>query len=72
MGEGDISLVTIDDLTGSANCFAKAVAGGQTRVETGIYLGIGTRQKKSCSSISLRLMRFAKSTVKHLRMKSLA
>ena len=72
IGEGDISLLTRDDLTGSANCLTKFTAGGQTRVETGICLGMGTRVKKSWSSISLRLMRFDRSTVRHFRIKSFA
>ncbi len=71
MGEGDM-LEVIEDLTGSEYCLAKAVAGGHTRVETGIYLGMGTRLRKSCSSISVRFMRLVGSTIRHLRMKSLA
>ena len=52
--------------------FAKAVAGGQTRVETGICFGIGTNAKKSCYSISAKFIRFWGSTIKHFLIKSLA
>jgi len=72
MGDGDISFWTREDLTGNANCLIKVAAGGQTRVETGICFGIGTRQKKSWSSISYKLIRFDRSTVRHLRIKSFA
>ena len=48
------------------------MAGGHTSVETGICFGIGTKVKKSCSSISVRLIRFAVSTVRQRRMKSFA
>lgn len=72
MGEGDIVLLVIEDLTGSAYYFAKAEAGGQTSVETGICLGMGTIDRKSCSSISARFIRLFTSTVRHLRIKSFA
>ena len=45
---GDGLTVVIEDRAGSVYYFAKAVAGGHTRVETGICLGIGTSAKKSC------------------------
>lgn len=71
IGAGDM-LLTMDDLTGSEYYLAKACAGGQARVDAGICLGIGTMLKKSCSSISDGVIRRVGSTVRHLRMKSLA
>ena len=71
MGDGDM-LFAIEDLIGREYCLAKAWAGGQARVDAGICLGIGTRERKSCSSISDGVIRRAGSTVRHLLMKSLA
>ena len=72
MGDGDARFLAKEDLMGREYCEAKAAAGGQTSVATGICLGMGTRLRKSCSYISARFMRLVASTVRHLRMKSLA
>ena len=61
-----------DYLAGRPYCLTNAVAGGHTSVETGIYSGIGTKERKSCSSISSRLILLDVSTMRHCLMKSLA
>ena len=65
-------LFMIEDLTGSEYCLLKACAGGQAKVDAGICFGIGTKLKKSWSSISAVVMRRVGSTVRHLLIKSFA
>ena len=48
----------MEERVGKVYCLAKAVAGGQTRVETGIYFGIGINARKSCWSISAKFILF--------------
>ena len=69
-GEGLTAV--IEERAGRVYCLANAAAGGHTRVDTGICFGIGTRERKSCWSISAKFIRFIGSTTRHFLMKSLA
>lgn len=48
VGDGVYAYSEFGLTNGRANCLIKAWAGAQTNVDTGIYFGIGTSDKKSC------------------------
>jgi len=72
VGDGVCAYKEFGLTNGRENCLIKACAGAQTSVETGIYFGIGTSDKKSCWSISARLILSSGTATRHSLMKSFA
>ncbi len=72
VGDGVYAYSEFGLTNGRANCLIKAWAGAQTNVDTGIYFGIGTSDKKSCWSISAKLIRSSGAATRHSLIKSFA